>query len=187
MSWFLEDKKIVFRQTAWCMRQSCVWLNCVHRRKNRTSRLNKEKVLQVFYYWKQLNIMDVKFEWDRDKVLKMWDEVSSAVQLILNDVALLIQNRAKQNAPVRKRENYPPTPSNKKRRWWTLRQSIWTNFDFIQKWTVVVWSDVKYAKVREYSNNLQPHTKKYLYRWYSENKDRIQKIIVNDLSKELKK
>jgi hypothetical protein len=131
--------------------------------------------------------MEVKLEWDRDNLFKLWDSVSSAVQLILKDVWLLIQNSAKQNAPVRNRDNYPPTPSNKKRRWWTLRKSIWTDFNFIQKWTVIVWSDVKYARVREYVNNLNPHTKKYLRRWYSENKIQIKDIIFNDLSKELKK
>lgn len=128
---------------------------------------------------------DVEFKGDRDKLFKLWDNVSSAVQLILTDVWLLIQNSAKQNAPVWNRDNYPNTPSNQKRRWWTLRKSIWTDFNFIQKWTVVVWSDVKYARVREYVNNLNPHTKKYLRRWYYENKDQIKRIIVDDLSKEL--
>lgn len=130
--------------------------------------------------------MDVQLEWDWNKLFKLWDSVSSAVQLILTDVALLIQNRAKQNAPVRRREQYPNTPSNQKRRWWTLRKSIWTDFNFIQKWKVIVWSDVKYAKIREYVNNLNPHTKHYLRRWYTENKDEIQKIINENLSKELK-
>jgi len=130
--------------------------------------------------------MDITFNGDRDKVENLDKSVSSAVQTILTDIALLIQNKAKQNAPVRRRENYPPTPSNKKRRWWTLRKSISTDFNRIQRWMVVVWSDVKYAKVREFVNNLQPTTKKYLRRWYSENKDQIQKIINEDLSKELK-
>ena len=131
-------------------------------------------------------MVDVKLEWDRDKLFKLWDNVSSAVQLILQDVALLIQNSAKVNAPVRRREQYPNTPSNQKRRWWTLRKSIWTDFNFIQKWTVIVWSNVKYAKVREYVNNLNPHTRKYLRRWYTDNKDQIKRIINEDLSKELK-
>ena len=130
--------------------------------------------------------MQIKLEWDREKLFKLWDNVSTAVQLILTDIWLLIQNSAKKNAPVRNRDNYPPTPSNQKRRWWTLRKSISANFDFIQKWTVIVWSDVKYARVREYVNNLNPHTKKYLRRWYSENEDKIKRIINDDLSKELK-
>lgn len=130
--------------------------------------------------------MQVKFEWDRDKLFKLWDNVSSAVQLILTDVWLLIQNSAKENAPVRRREQYPNTPSNQKRRWWTLKKSIGADFNMIQKWTVVVWSNVKYAKVREYVNNLNPHTKEYLRRWYKENKDKIKRIIIDDLSKELK-
>ena len=186
MNRFLEDEKTVFEDSVECMRQACVWLNHIHRWQNRTSRLNNEKVLQIIYNWKQLKLMDVKLEWDRDKLFKLWDSVSTAVQNILTDIALMIQNRAKQNAPVRRRDQYPNTPSNQKRRWWTLKHSISTNFDFLQQWTVVVWSDVKYAKVREYVNNLNPQTKKYLRRWYSENKDKIQKIINEDLSKELK-
>ena len=130
--------------------------------------------------------MSVSLEWDIDKIQNLSKNVDSWVQLILTKVALTIQNSAKQNAPVRKRENYPNTPSNQKRRWWTLRKSIWTNFDFIQQWTVIVWSDVKYARVREYVNNLQPHTKKYLRRWYSENKEKIKDIINKGLSEKLK-
>ena len=185
---FLEDEKIVFRQKVERLRQSCVRLNHIRCWQNRKSRLIEKKIQQIIYHRKQLNIMvDVKFEWDRNKLLKLWDSVSSAVQLILKDVALLIQNSAKQNAPVRRRDQYPNTPSNQKRRWWTLKRSIWTDFNYLQRWTVVVWSDVKYAKVREYVNNLNPHTKKYLRRWYSENKVEIKNIITNDLSKELKK
>jgi len=130
--------------------------------------------------------MDVQLQWDRDKLFKVWESVSSAVQLILVDVWLLIQNKAKENAPVFNRDNYPPYPSYKKRRWWTLIKSIWADFDMIQKWTVVVWSDVAYAKVREYVNNLNPQTKKYLWRWYYENRDEIKNIINENLSKELK-
>lgn len=130
--------------------------------------------------------MSITLEWDRKKLFELNGQVSTAVQLMLTDIALLIQNRAKQNAPVRKRDNYPNTPSNRKRRWWTLRKSISTDFNFIQFWKVIVWSDVKYAKIREYQNNLNPHTKKYLRRWYYENKDKINSIIKADLSKELK-
>lgn len=130
--------------------------------------------------------MEIKLEWDRDKLFKLWENVSSAVQSMLTDIALLIQNSAKQNAPVWRREQYPNTPSNQKRRWWTLRKSISTDFDYIQKWTVIVWSPVAYARVREYVNNLNPHTTRYLWRWYSENEDKIKRIMNDDLSKELK-
>ena len=130
--------------------------------------------------------MEVKLEWDRDKLFKLWDSVSTAVQLILTDVWLLIRNSAKQNAPVRRREQYPNTPSNQKRRWWTLKRSISADFDSLQRWLVIVWSDVKYARVREYVNNLNPHTKRYLRRWYSENKWQIKDIINENLSKELR-
>ena len=114
--------------------------------------------------------MEVKLEWDWNKLFKLWDNVSSAVQLILTDVALLIQNSAKINAPYLS---------------WNLRRSISTQFDFIQKWTVIVWSPVKYARRREFENNLHPRTMRYLRRWYSENESKIKDIINKNLSKEL--
>lgn len=114
--------------------------------------------------------MDVKLQGDRDKLFKLWDNVSSAVQLILTDVALLIQNSAKINAPYLT---------------WNLRRSISTQFNFIQKWTVIVWSPVKYARRREYENYKNPQTLRYLRRWYSENENEIKDIINKNLSKEL--
>lgn len=117
-------------------------------------------------------MIDMKFTiwWDIDKVLNLWKSVSSAVQLILTDVWLLIQNSAKINAPYQTGN---------------LRWSITTDFNRIQQWFVVVWSPVAYARVREYVNYKNPQTKYYLERWYTENKSEIDSIIKRDLHKEL--
>lgn len=104
--------------------------------------------------------------WDIDKALNLWKSVPSAIQLVLTDVALLIQNSAKINAPYMT---------------WNLRSSITTDFNRIQQWFVVVWSPVAYARIREYVNYKNPQTKYYLERWYTENKEQIDWIIKKDL------
>lgn len=111
-------------------------------------------------------------EWDRNKLLNVWESVSSAVQLMLVDISSLIQNSAKINAPYKTGN---------------LRRSISTQFNKLQRWTVVVWSPVKYAKIREYSNNLHPRTTRYLLRWYTDNENEIRDIMRKDLSNELNK
>ena len=117
-------------------------------------------------------MMKLKFTvwWDVDKVLNLWKSVSSAVQLILTDVALLIQNTAKINAPFMT---------------WNLRWSITTDFNRIQQWFVVVWSPVAYARIREYVNFKNPQTTHYLERWYTENQREIENIIRKDLHQSL--
>jgi hypothetical protein len=112
----------------------------------------------------------LEWKWDFEKVFHMWKWVSTAVQLILTDVWLLIQNSAKINAPYKS---------------WTLRRSINTDFYRIQRWIVVVWSPVRYARIRELSNNLHPYTTFYLKRAYTENEWEIRNIIMKNLSKEL--
>lgn len=105
------------------------------------------------------------------RILDMWENVSSAIQIMLMDVSNVIQNSAKINAPYQTG---------------TLRKSINTDFDKIQKWVAVVWSNVKYAKRREYENNKNPDRKYYLWRWYSENKWKIEKIIEDAFNKTMK-
>lgn len=129
--------------------------------------------------------MKISIVWDLDKLFKLNKSVSTSVQLSLRDVWDIIRNSAIRNAPVWKRENYPDTPSNRKRRWWTLRKSISIDMNKVQQWIVVVWSPVAYSRIREYLNYLQPQTKYYLKRWYTENKRQIMKIIATNLSKEL--
>lgn len=129
--------------------------------------------------------MKISIVWDLDRLFKLDKSVSTSVQLSLRDVGDVIRNSAIKNAPVWKRENYPDIPSNRKRRWWTLRKSISIDMNKIQQWIVVVWSPVVYSRIREYINNLQPQTKYYLKRWYTENKREIMRIIANNLKKEL--
>ncbi len=105
------------------------------------------------------------------RIPKMWQNVSSAIQIMLMDVANVIQNSAKINAPYLTG---------------TLRKSINTDFDRIQKWVAVVWSDVKYARRREYENYKHPDRKYYLWRWYSENETKINKIVIEALNKTMK-
>lgn len=117
--------------------------------------------------------MWIKFSlyWDIDKALKLNKEVPSAVQLILWDIADIVQNSAKINAPYDS---------------WNLQWSITTQRERIKQWIVVVWSPVAYARRREFENYKNPHRKFYLQRWYTENIAEIDRIIKNDLSQELK-
>lgn len=112
----------------------------------------------------------IEFNWNIDKVFKIWESVSTAVQLMLIDISSIIQNNAKINAPYKT---------------WTLRRSISTEFYQLQRWIVVVWSPVRYARIRELSNNLHPRTTYYLKRWYTEHESEIREIIQNTLSREL--
>ena len=105
------------------------------------------------------------------RIPKMWQNVSSAIQIMLMDVANVIQNSAKINAPYLTG---------------TLRKSINTDFDRIQKWVAVVWSDVKYARRREYENYKNPDRKYYLWRWYSENEWKINRIVIDALNKTMR-
>lgn len=110
-------------------------------------------------------------EWDIEKVINMNRNVSSAIQLMLTDVWLLVQNTAKTNAPYLT---------------WMLRKSINANFNYIQKWYAIVWSPLKYARRREFENNLHPDTKYYLMRWYTDNELKIWKIVKEALNQKLK-
>ena len=105
------------------------------------------------------------------RIAKMPENVNWAIQIMLMDISNLIMNSAKQNAPVLT---------------WTLRRSISTDFNKIQKWMTVVWSPVKYARKREYVNNKNPQTRYYLRRWYSENEMKIMQIVKEDLNKKMK-
>lgn len=117
--------------------------------------------------------MWIKFSlyWDIDKALKLNQEVPTAVQLILWDIADIVQNSAKLNAPYQT---------------WNLRSSITTQRERIKQWIVVVWSPVAYARRREFENRKNPDRRFYLQRWYTENVAEIDRIIRNDLSQELK-
>ena len=106
-----------------------------------------------------------------ERIPEMWENVEGAIQLMLTDVANLIMNSAKQNAPYLT---------------WTLRKSINTDFNKIQKWMAIVWSPVKYARIREYVNNKNPDRRYYLRRWYEDNEMKIQRIVKETLDKKMK-
>ena len=109
--------------------------------------------------------------WDIQKAIDVAKEVPSAVQLILWDIADIIQNSAKINAPYQT---------------WHLHSTITSARERIKQWLVVVWSDCAYARRREFENYKNPHRKFYLQRWYTDNVAEIDSIIKNDLSNELK-
>lgn len=113
--------------------------------------------------------MKIEMNW-YDVIFKIWTSVSTAIQLMLVDISSIIQNNAKINAPYKT---------------WTLRRSISTEFYQLQRWTVIVWSPVRYAKIRELSNNLHPWTTFYLKRWFTEHVWEIKDIIETTLSREL--
>lgn len=115
---------------------------------------------------------NISFWWkDYDKAVNIWKSVSSAVQLALTDIALLVQNSAKINAPY--------LTGN-------LRWSISTDFNKIQQWIAIVWSPVAYARRREYENFAHPDRRYYLHRAWTDNEWQINNIVKNDLSKALK-
>ena len=105
------------------------------------------------------------------RIWKMNENVSDAIQDMLTDIWNLVNNTAKKNAPYLS---------------WTLRKSISVDFDNIEKWIVVVWSDVKYAKRREFENKKNPDRRYYLLRWYRDNRAKISAIVINALTKKLK-
>ena len=112
----------------------------------------------------------MQLSWDVDKVIKLNSNINSWIELALTKIWLIIQNRAKGNAPFLT---------------WTLRKSITTDFNKIRSWMVIVGSPISYATKREYENRTHPDTKFYLKRWYTENADRIMDIVKRYLSEKL--
>lgn len=106
----------------------------------------------------------LKFSKNLQDFLKTWFDINNGIQKWLTQATLLIQNSAKDNAPYDK---------------WNLRRSIGSDYSRIKQGIVRVWSDVKYANIREYINNKNPHRKFYFKRAVDDNKDEITKIIEN--------
>ena len=77
------------------------------------------------------------------------ERLRPAITLSLTQVATKVQNRAKENAPYLS---------------WTLRSSIGTDYSMINSGRVNVWSNVAYARMREYNNRLNPSRRLYLTR-----------------------
>ena len=115
--------------------------------------------------------MKLEITWDIKKLMQLNSKVNASVQIMLIDVWQFIQNRAKENAPYLT---------------WALRRSISNDFNSISKWFVVVWSPLAYASVREFVNNKNPQTKYYLERGYTEHKEEIFQIMMEDLNDKIK-
>jgi hypothetical protein len=114
--------------------------------------------------------MGFQITWDIKKFFNVKSNSNVAIELALTQIWLMVQNQAKINAPYDK---------------WTLRRSIITDFKQIKSWLVVVWSQVAYARRREFENYKNPHTKYYLKRWYEDNRDRILKIVIEQFKLKL--
>jgi len=98
------------------------------------------------------------------KSLAKGRDMSDPIQKALLKISLLIQNSAKEFAPYKT---------------WSLRKSI---THVIQKNKAIIWSPLKYARRRNYENNLNPDRKFYLVaRAYDTNKDEIQQIFKDTL------
>lgn len=100
--------------------------------------------------------------------IKWWTldiDVSRAINKSLHQSTQLVRWKAVQNAPVLT---------------WTLRRSLTTKV-MRTKWTV--GTNVKYAKLREYKNRKNPHTKFYMKRALDSSVEKIQKIFYNNLMK----
>lgn len=62
---------------------------------------------------------------------------------------------------------------------WTLRRSITTK---VTMDTWIIWTNVKYAKVREYVNKKNPHKKFYMKRALDSSVDKVNQIFLKNIS-----
>ncbi len=103
-----------------------------------------------------------------NKLLQL--DVKNVLEKAMVQVTLMVQNRAKVNAP------YDTG---------TLKRSITSDFSAIKQWMTIVGSPVPYARIRHYQNFKNPHTLYYLERWYTEQESQIQQIITQALQESL--
>lgn len=111
----------------------------------------------------------MKIGFKKSKALSKFMEVDweDEINVWLAKVALAVQNKAKQLAPVDT---------------WTLRRSITTDYSNIQQWYVRVGSPVPYARRRHFENYKNPQTLRYLERWYTEQKSTLDWILKTHFS-----
>lgn len=112
----------------------------------------------------------MKLKGDLKKIKNLNANIAKWIQLMLMKIALEISNTAKALAPYLSG---------------TLRRSIGINTTRIEKGVALVWSPVAYAKRREFENKLNPDRKFYLERWYTMNKEKIDKIAKESIHKAL--
>lgn len=102
------------------------------------------------------------------KIDKEFDEIDlkDPIQKSLVQSAPLVQGQARRNAPVLR---------------WTLRRSIQTDLRQVRDWIAVVYSDLAYARKREFENRKNPRRKFYMKNAASEKAGQVEKIFLNNL------
>jgi len=98
-------------------------------------------------------------------------DIKDKIEKALIQSSLIVQNRAKDIAPYLS---------------WTLKRSISVDYSNIKQLYTVVWSNVPYARKRHWENKKNPQTLRYLFRWYEENKTKIENIFKQALNDILK-
>lgn len=88
-------------------------------------------------------------------------DLNNALEKALIQSSLIVQNASKDNAPYLS---------------WNLKRSISVDYWKLKDLYTIVWSRLPYAKVRHRVNKKNPHTLRYLFRWYEDNETKIQSI-----------
>jgi len=91
-------------------------------------------------------------------------DLSWAINKSLQQAVLLVQWKAVKNAPYQT---------------WNLRRSITTDIKW-DKW--LVWTNVKYAKIREYVNKKNPTTRYYMRRALNSSINQIKQFFNKNIS-----
>lgn len=86
--------------------------------------------------------------------------------MFLTQAGTIVQNAAKNNAPYLTG---------------TLKKSITTDNTHIASGKVEVGSNLEYARIREYVNKRNPHTRFYFKRAIEENEDRLQDLLAKHI------
>jgi len=91
-------------------------------------------------------------------------DLQGSIKKSLIQSTLLVQWKAVRNAPYQT---------------WNLRRSITTE---VKKDTWLIWTNVKYAKVREYVNKKNPSRKFYMKRALESSANQIKKIFTKNIT-----
>ena len=104
-------------------------------------------------------------------------DFTKAIKKAIAKSTLLVQGKAIKNAPV-----WDYRAINRRdggaRQWWTLRRSITTKMT-PTVWKV--WTNVPYARIREFVNKKNPHTKFYMKRALESSENEIEKIFYKEI------
>lgn len=106
--------------------------------------------------------------WIKVKITSDIDEIDlkNPIHKSLSQATTKIQRRAKKNAPVLR---------------WTLRRSIKTDLREVNKWIWHVYTDLVYARKREYENRKNPHRRFYMTRAVQDTSWEVEKIFLRNL------